>query len=177
MSRTFPSFMSRFLLSSAVMLIFTTPDWILYLHGYYKFQMYFIFILLCPILSDFKSALEANQTQGKKNKAPGQVSTSTGSLGVVWSKLSLLPGMAGPSSICSYSALGVAEEARFLWWLGLVLFVFFFYVNSASSRRDRCLMRNVRRWFHKNLLPILTGQIKSRACDWAVDRKGGTADV
>ena len=25
-----------------------------------------------------------------------------------------------------------------------------------------------------NLLPILTGQIKTRACDWAVEGKGGT---
>ena len=24
-----------------------------------------------------------------------------------------------------------------------------------------------------NLLPILTGQIKARACDWAVEGKGG----
>jgi hypothetical protein len=25
-----------------------------------------------------------------------------------------------------------------------------------------------------NLFPILTGQIKARACDWAVEGKGGT---
>ena len=27
-----------------------------------------------------------------------------------------------------------------------------------------------------NLLPILTGQIKARACDWAVEGKGGAGD-
>jgi hypothetical protein len=27
-----------------------------------------------------------------------------------------------------------------------------------------------------NLLPILTGQIKARACDWAVEEKGGAGD-
>jgi hypothetical protein len=28
------------------------------------------------------------------------------------------------------------------------------------------------RYFQVNLLPILTGQIKARACDWAVEGKG-----
>ena len=34
-------------------------------------------------------------------------------------------------------------------------------------------MDPVLRGFHVNLLPILTGQIKARACDWAVEGKGG----
>ena len=29
------------------------------------------------------------------------------------------------------------------------------------------------RGFHTNLLPILTGQIKARTCDWEVEGKGG----
>jgi hypothetical protein len=28
-----------------------------------------------------------------------------------------------------------------------------------------------------NLLPIRTGQIKARACDWEMKRKGGTGDL
>ena len=28
-----------------------------------------------------------------------------------------------------------------------------------------------------NLLPILTGQIKARACDWAVEGKGGAGSL
>jgi hypothetical protein len=48
-------------------------------------------------------------------------------------------------------------------------------VNSASSRgsrqgRSRLLI--VLRRFHVNLLPILSGQIKARTCDWAVEGKG-----
>lgn len=69
-------------LSSVAVLVFSTPDWILYPPWLFIISKYLFYCAQFCLI--FKTALrKANQAQGKKNKDTGRVPTSTGGPGVV----------------------------------------------------------------------------------------------